>query len=185
MGRFLKSSLSQPSRPSYFSFPFLIFFPRAGRAAQVVQRTLAYPACLLSIPQPTLILAHSGPATFLVHPRVAQWPAPTYPDSFILTTPAEAEPSACAATCLAPLPPDVVPTSTLPACARACRGLHHPLRTPPPPYPFEGDFEPKQNEKTKNEIHVKSAMNSPRIFVSDGGVVWDVVPLVLDSLAYK
>jgi hypothetical protein len=114
MARFLKSSPSRPSRPNYFSFPFLIFFPRAGRPAQLAQRTSACPACLLSSPRPTLILTHSGPAAFPAHPRVAhlaaQWPAPAHPDLFVLTTPAEAEPSARAharaTACRAPLPPE-------------------------------------------------------------------------------
>jgi hypothetical protein len=78
MGQFLKSSPNQPSEPSCFSFPFLIFFPCAGCPAQLAQCTLACPACLLSSPRPTLILTHSSPA--------------------------EAEPSAHTATCHAPLP---------------------------------------------------------------------------------
>jgi hypothetical protein len=66
-----------------------------GRLAQLTQRTSACPACLLSSPQPTLILAHSGPTAFPACPRVAhltsQWPAPAHPDSFVLTTLAEAD----------------------------------------------------------------------------------------------
>jgi hypothetical protein len=96
--------------------------------------------------------------------------------------PAEAKPSSYAVSCRAPLLPDVAPTSTLPACARACCGLQRPVRTPPPLYPFEGDFEPKQNEKNKNQIHVKSAMNSSRIFDLVEGIIRDVVPLMLGLL---
>jgi hypothetical protein len=39
--------------------------------------------------------------------------------------------------------------------------------------------------ETHREIFHKSSMNSSRIFDSVGGDIWDVVPLVLDSLAYK
>jgi hypothetical protein len=56
------------------------------------------------------------------------------------------------------------------------------MRTPPPPYPFEGDFEPKQKGKNENQIHVKSATNSSRIFDSVEGIVQDVVLLMLGLL---
>jgi hypothetical protein len=86
------------------------------------------------------------------HP--AQWPSSCRQPSllgstgsFVLTTPAEAKPSARAAACRAPLPPNIASTSTLPACTCACHGLHDPARTPPPPYLFKGDFERKENEK--------------------------------------
>jgi hypothetical protein len=79
----------------------------------------------------------------------AQWPVPAHSDSFILTTPVEAELSARAAACRVPLPPDVTPTTTLLACTCAWHGLLHPVRTAPPPYPIEGDIQPKQNEKTR------------------------------------
>jgi hypothetical protein len=39
--------------------------------------------------------------------------------------------------------------------------------------------------KTQLEIFHKSAVNSSRIFDSVGGVIRDVVPLMLDSMAYK
>jgi hypothetical protein len=88
---------------------------------------------------------------FPVHPRmahlVAQWPAPAHPNSFVLTTLAEVEPSTHAAAFRAPLPLDVAPTLTLPACTCDWHGLLCPVCTPPPPYPFGGDFEPKQNGK--------------------------------------
>jgi hypothetical protein len=153
MGQFLKSSPCQRSWPSYFSFPFLIIFPHASRPTQLAQRTSACPACLLSNPRPTMILAHSGPTAFPARTHVAhltaQWPALAHSDSFVLATPTEAEPSAHAAACRAPLPSDVASTSTLLACTRAWRGLHRPVHTPLPPYPFEGDFEPKQNGKKR------------------------------------
>jgi hypothetical protein len=104
---------------------------------------------------PTLDFGPFYTTSLLSHHPV-QWPSsrrqprllgPT--GSFILTTLAEAEPSACAAASRAPLPPDVAMTSTLPTCTRACCGLHRPVCTPSPPYPFDGDFEPKQNEKNR------------------------------------
>jgi hypothetical protein len=72
----------------------------------------------------------------------------------------------------------LVPRSCLPRLRPNAR-LPSSARQPQNP---NGGFTPNE---TRREIILKSAMNMLRIFDSVGGEIWDVVPLVLDSLAYK